>query len=280
VGSIGYALAAGNAVIFKPSEWTPAVGAWLVDAFAQVVPEQPVLQLLTGDGSTGALLCSAGLGAVAFTGSTAVGRKVMAACAATMTPVVIEAGGKDAVLIDADADLIKTVDAVAFGAFSNAGQTCVAVERVYVHEDVYDEFLSLLSEKARELHPGTSIDSSYGPMTMPKQVDVVRSQVTDALSRGAVAVVGGVESADMRVITPIVLANVPEASTAMTDETFGPMVAVNKVRSLDEAVDRANATPYGLAASIFGRDRAKCEAAARRLHHRPSPTSIQLPAAR
>ncbi|CAB4918786.1 unannotated protein [freshwater metagenome] len=265
LGSIGYALAAGNAVIFKPSEWTPAVGAWLVEAFAEVVPEQPVLQLLTGDGSTGALLCSAGLGAVAFTGSTAVARKVMAACAATMTPVVIEAGGKDAVLIDADADLAKTVDAVAFGAFSNAGQTCVAVERVYVHEDVYDEFITLLAAKTRELHPGTSTDSSYGPMTMPKQVDIVRSQVTDALSRGAVAVVGGVDSADARVIMPIVLADVPETSTAMTDETFGPMVAVNKVRSLDEAVDRANATPYGLAASIFGRDRAKCEAAARRL---------------
>jgi len=103
-------------------------------------------------------------------------------------------------------------------------------------------------------------------MTMPKQVDVVRSQVADALSRGAVAVVGGVESADARVITPIVLTDVPETSTAMIDETFGPMVAVNKVRSLDEAVDRANATAYGLAASIFGRDRAKCEAAARRLH--------------
>ena len=141
LGSIVYALAAGNAVVFKPSELTPGVGQWLASTFAEVVPEHPVFQVVTGFGETGAALCRAGVDKVAFTGSTATGKKVMAACAETLTPVVIEAGGKDAVIVDEDADLDAAADAALWGACSNAGQTCTGVERVYVHERVYDEFL-------------------------------------------------------------------------------------------------------------------------------------------
>jgi acyl-CoA reductase-like NAD-dependent aldehyde dehydrogenase len=265
IGSVGYALAAGNAVVFKPSEWTTAVGAWLVERFAEVVPEQPVWQLITGDGSTGAALCTAGTDTIAFTGSTAVGKKIMAACAPTLTPVVLECGGKDAVLVDADADIAKAADAVAFGAFSNAGQTCVSTERAYVHEAVYDEFVAALADIARRLQPGSGDGASYGPMTMPSQVDIVRRHIDDALARGGCAVVGGPESAMDRVVTPVVLTGVPEDSAAVVEETFGPTIVVNRVRDLDEAVDHANASSYGLAAAIFGRNRARCEAAARRL---------------
>ncbi len=265
MGSLAYGLAAGNAMLFKPSEFTPAVGAWLVDTFAEVVPEQPVLQLVTGLGATGAALCRSGVDKISFTGSTGTGMKVMATCAETLTPVLMECGGKDAVLVDADADIAKAADAAAFGAFSNAGQTCVGVERVYVHERIYEPFLAALADRARALRPGSAADSSYGPMTMPAQLDVIKRHIHDALDRGGRAVVGGRDSADDRVVGPVVMTDVPEDSAAILEETFGPTVIVNRVRDLDEAVDRTNATSYGLAAAVFGGDRARLAQASRRL---------------
>ncbi|MGI9000189.1 MAG: aldehyde dehydrogenase family protein, partial [Pseudonocardia sp.] len=124
MGSIAYALAAGNAVVFKPSEYTPAVGKWLVDTFAEVVPEQPVLQLITGFGATGAALCRSGVDKVAFTGSSRTVRKVMAACAENLTPVLMECGGKDALIVDIDADLDAAANGAVWGGLSNTGQTC------------------------------------------------------------------------------------------------------------------------------------------------------------
>src|SRR5215469_1735953 len=146
MGSIAYALAAGNAVVFKPSELTPAIGKWIVDAFERANPDMPhkVLQLITGTGETGAALCRSGVDKIAFTGSARTGRKVMAACAENLTPVVIEGGGKDSLLVDEDADLDAAADAAIWGGMSNAGQTCVGVERVYVHEQVHDQFLAKL----------------------------------------------------------------------------------------------------------------------------------------
>ena len=184
MGSIVYALAAGNAVVFKPSELTPGVGGWLAATFSEVVPEHPVLQVVTGLGETGAALCRAGVDKLAFTGSTATGKKVMAACAETLTPVVIEAGGKDAVLVDEDADIDAAADAAVWGACANAGQTCIGVERVYVHERVYDEFLARLVDKAKDLRAEDSPDAKIGPITMPSQLDVIRSHIDDAIARG------------------------------------------------------------------------------------------------
>src|SRR4051812_2524252 len=163
MGSIVYALAAGNAVVFKPSEYTPAVGVFLADAFREAVPEQPVFQVITGFGDTGAALCRAGVDKLAFTGSAATGRKIMAACAETLTPVLIEAGGKDALLVDADADVEAAADAAVWGGMSNAGQTCVGVERVYVHEKVYDEFVAKTVEKAKEVRAGYDANAQIGP---------------------------------------------------------------------------------------------------------------------
>ena len=265
IGSIAYALAAGNTVVFKPSEFTPAIGEWLVNAIHEVVPEQPVAQLVTGKGATGAALCESGVDKISFTGSTPTGKRVMAACAVSLTPVLLECGGKDAVLVDKDADLDKAADAATFGAFSNAGQTCVGVERVYVHQEVYDAFLDLVAQKARALTPGHGPDSSYGPMTMPSQIEVVREHVRDALERGGRAVVGGPESVGEGVVEPIVLAQVPEDSLAVMEETFGPTLVVNPVRDMDEAVDRANAADFGLAASVFSSSRATMERVASRL---------------
>lgn len=265
IGSIAYALAAGNVVVFKPSEFTPAVGKWLVDAINEVIPEQPVAQLITGMGATGAALCEAGVDKISFTGSTPTGKKVMAACAASLTPVLLECGGKDAVLVDKDADLEKAADAATFGAFSNAGQTCVGVERVYVHRDVCEEFLALVADKARALEPGHGPDSSYGPMTMPSQIEVIREHVRDAIERGGRAVVGGPESIGEGVVEPIVLTDVPEDSVAVIEETFGPTLVVNPVRDMGEAIDRANAADFGLAASVFSGNRKTMEQAASQL---------------
>lgn len=254
MGSIAYALAAGNAVVFKPSEHTPGVGVWLAHTFAEAVG-QPVLQTVTGLGPTGAALCAAGVDKIAFTGSTATGKKVMAACAQTLTPVVIEAGGKDAFLVDRDANLDAAVDAAAWGAFANAGQTCVGVERIYAHRDVYEPFLEKLVAKTRELQASLDDEAKLGPITMPEQLAVIKSHIEDALARGGRAVVGGLDAVGERFAQPTVLVDVPEESLAVTEETFGPVVVVTKVESMDEAVEKANATRYGLAATVFSKSR-------------------------
>jgi len=250
MGSIAYALAAGNAVVFKPSEFTPGVGAWLVQVFQDVVG-RPVLQLVTGLGDTGAALCRSGVDKLAFTGSTATGKKVMAACADTLTPVVIEAGGKDSVIVDADADVTAAADAALWGACSNAGQTCIGVERVYVHEKVYDEFVATITAKARGLE--ASADGKLGPITMPKQLEVIRSHVDDALARGGRAVVGGADAVGDRFVQPTILVDVPEDSLAVQEETFGPTMTIAKVRDMDEAVALTNATRYGLGNTVFSK---------------------------
>ena len=254
MGSIAYALAAGNAVVFKPSEYTPGVGEWLAQTFLESVGH-PVLQVVTGLGETGAALCRAGVDKVAFTGSTATGKRVMAACAETLTPVVIEAGGKDAVIVDADADIDAAADATLWGACSNAGQTCTGVERVYVHERVYDEFLAALLDKAKGLRADDSPEAQLGPITMPKQLDVIRSHIQDALDRGGRAVLGGVEAVGERFVQPTILVDVPDDSLAVQEETFGPTVTVAKVRDMEEAIARTNATRYGLGSTVFSKER-------------------------
>ncbi|MCW2821027.1 MAG: aldehyde dehydrogenase [Marmoricola sp.] len=255
MGSIAYALAAGNAVVFKPSELTPGVGYWLGATFGEVVPEQPVFQVVTGLGETGEALCRAGVDKLAFTGSTATGKKVMAACAETLTPVVIEAGGKDAVLVDQDADLDAAADATLWGACSNAGQTCIGVERVYVHDRVYDDFLSRLLDKARDLRAEDSPDTKMGPITMPSQLGVISAHIQDALDRGGKAVLGGPGAVGDRFVQPTVLVDVPEDSLAVQEETFGPTVTVTRVKDMDDAVEKANGTRYGLGSTVFARAR-------------------------
>ena len=255
MGSIAYALAAGNTVVFKPSELTPGVGVWLADALSEVVPDQALFQVVTGYGETGAALCRADIDKLAFTGSTATGKLVMAACAERLTPVVIECGGKDPLLVDEDADVEAAADAAAWGAFSNAGQTCEGVERVYVHERVYDDFLGRLADHARAVHAGSDGEAKLGPMTLERQVGIVRRHVDDALARGGHAVVGGPESVGERFVQPVVLTDVPHDSAAVQEETFGPTVTVTKVKDMDEAVELANATPYGLGATVFSRRR-------------------------
>ncbi|MGH3228474.1 MAG: aldehyde dehydrogenase family protein [Streptosporangiaceae bacterium] len=276
VGSIAYALAAGNAVVFKPSELTPATGEWLVRSFGEALAvfgePRPVLQLITGPGSTGEALARSGVGKIAFTGSTATARKVMAAAADTLTPVLAECGGKDALLVGADADLDAAADAAAWGAMSNAGQTCVGIERVYVADAVYHSFLERLTQKVSDLRPGFDFEASYGPMTLPSQAEVVAKHVADALARGGRAVVGGLDAVSGPYVQPVVLTEVPENSLAVSDETFGPTLTVRSVVNMAEAVSYANAGRYGLGSAVFARDRRAAMAAARSL--RTGMTSV------
>lgn len=255
MGSISYALAAGNAVVFKPSEYTPAIGTWLADRFAEVVPEQPVFQVITGRAETGQALCRARVDKLAFTGSTATGKKVMATCAETLTPVVIECGGKDALIVAADADLAAAIDGAVWGALSNGGQTCAGVERIYAVDEIYDEFVAGVTAAAAAIRTGDSADAQYGPITMPGQLDVIRRHIGDALASGGRAVVGGPESVQAPFVQPVVLVDVPESSAAIREETFGPTVTITRVRDEDDAIARVNDNDFGLGAAVFSAER-------------------------
>jgi succinate-semialdehyde dehydrogenase / glutarate-semialdehyde dehydrogenase len=249
MGSIAYALAAGNAVVFKPSEYTPAIGQFYVDAFAEIVPEHPVLQIVHGTGEVGAALCRSGVDKLAFTGSGPTGSKVMAACAESLTPVLIECGGKDAAIVADDADLDQAAESIAWAANFNAGQACVGIERAYVHERVYDAFLAKLLDRTSKLKIGEQI----GPITMPSQRDVIKRHIDEAISNGGRALLGGPDSVRGAYVRPTILVDVPEDSVAVQEETFGPTITVAKVASVEEAIRLANATGYGLGASVFSR---------------------------
>ncbi len=253
MGSIAYALAAGNTVVFKPSEYTPGVGQWLADTFTEVVHGRPVLQVVTGLGETGNALCTADVDKLAFTGSGRTGKKVMAACAENLTPVIIEAGGKDSLIVDEDADLAKAAEAALWGGMSNAGQTCIGTERVYVHEKVFDSFMTEILDQAKGLRAGADAGAKIGPITMPSQLEVIQSHIDDAIAKGATVVLGGSDAVGERFVQPTILTHVPEDSTEITEETFGPTLAINPVRSMDEAVELTNATSYGLAGAVFSK---------------------------
>lgn len=270
MGSISYALAAGNAVVFKPSELTPGVGEWLANSLCEVVPDHQLLQVVTGLGETGAALCRSAVDKLAFTGSTKTGKLVMAACAENLTPVVIEAGGKDALIVDEDANLAAAADAAVWGGMSNAGQTCIGIERVYVHEKVYDGFLEQIRRQVEDLSADSDPETKIGPITMPSQLEVIRSHVEDAVAKGGRAIVGGVDAVGDRYVQPTVLIDVPEDSLAVTEETFGPTLTITSVASMDEAVEKTNGTRYGLGSAVFSKRRG--EEIARRV--RSGMTSI------
>jgi acyl-CoA reductase-like NAD-dependent aldehyde dehydrogenase len=249
MGSIAYALAAGNAVVFKPSEFTPGVGKWLADSFAQVAPFENILTTVTGLPDTGKALTESKVNKISFTGSTRTAKKVAASCAEQMIPVVLECGGKDPVIVDSDADLKLAAEYALWSAMANAGQSCIGAERVYVVESVADQFVEIITKMAKNIEVG----KDYGPATMPSQLKVIQSHLDDAKQRGAKFLVGGNDSVKGAFVEPVIMLDVPEDSTAMTQETFGPTLAINKVMNTDEAIKLSNASSYGLAAAVFSK---------------------------
>jgi aldehyde dehydrogenase (NAD+) len=256
---LAYALAAGNAVILKPSEISAATGVYAAESFYRANPDAPrgLVSWITGFGETGAALCRSGIHKLGFTGSVPTGRRVMQACAENLTPVLLELGGKDATVVAEDADLDAAAEAVVWGSMWNSGQACVGVERVYVVEKVRDEFLRKVKERAEQVTVGMEPLSDIGPMTLPNQIEIVRRHVTDALERGATALVGGLHSIQPPYVRPIVLVDVPEESSAVQEETFGPVVVINTAQDEDDAVRRANATGFGLGSSVFSKSRGR-----------------------
>lgn len=257
IGSIAYALAAGNTVVFKPSEYTPGVGQFITQLFRESSGLDDVFTCVTGLGETGKFLCESAIDKLAFTGSTRTAKIVAATCAANMTPVVLECGGKDAVIVARDADLKRAADATVWSAFSNAGQTCIGAERVYVDESVADKFIEYVLEISKNIHSGAPGHGNYGPSTMPKQIPIIQSHIDDAIAKGAKVLLGGSNSVHAPFVEPVVLADVPEHSLAMTEETFGPTIAINRVKNMAEAIALSNASRYGLGASVWSKRRGR-----------------------
>ncbi len=257
MGSISYALASGNTVVFKPSEFAPSVGVWIAKTFAMVAPHPDIFHVVTGLGETGKALCESGVNKLAFTGSTKTAKIVAATCASTLTPVILECGGKDPVLVAKDADIETAADFTLWSAMSNAGQTCIGAERVYVEESVADKFIELIVEAGKKITPGAPGHGNYGPATMPKQLDIIKSHISDAISRGGSALLGGVNSVKPPFVEPVILVNVPEDSIAMQEETFGPTIIINRVRDMKEAIALSNASRYGLGASVWSKRNGK-----------------------
>ncbi|MET9210701.1 MULTISPECIES: aldehyde dehydrogenase family protein [unclassified Nocardia] len=254
MSSIAYAMAAGNAVVFNPHELTTGVGTWLAESWAAVAPDQPVLQAVTGDSRTATALCKSGVDKIAYAGPEAAGRDVIARCAQTLTPVVVEHSGKGSMIVHVDAVLDAAAEAAVFGAMANAGQNASGIQRCYVADSVFDDFLARVAERAAKLRPGADNRAAYGPMINAAQVDVVRKQVRDAIARGGHAVLGGLDSFRDPYVEPIVLAEVPEESIAITGEGTGPVLVVNRVADLADAVTRVNAAGNGIAVTVFTRD--------------------------
>lgn len=249
MGSIAYALAAGNAVVFKPSEFTPGVGKWLADSFSKVAPFENIFTTITGLPDTGKALTQSKVNKISFTGSTRTAKKVAASCAESMIPVVLECGGKDPVIVAKDADIKLAAEYALWSAMANAGQSCIGAERVYVVDSVAEEFIQTITKMAKDIEVG----KDYGPATMPSQLKVIQSHLDDATARGAKFLLGGNDSIKGAYVEPVIMVDVPEDSTAMTEETFGPTLAINKVVNIDEAIRLSNASSYGLAAAVFSR---------------------------
>jgi acyl-CoA reductase-like NAD-dependent aldehyde dehydrogenase len=249
-GSIAYALAAGNAVVWKPSELTPLIALEVEKIAKKTFALPDLLQVVTGAGATGAALAKAAVDKIAFTGSAATGKRVMIAAAERLTPVLLELGGKDPMIVDEDADIEAAAEAAVFGGLANTGQACISIERIYVAEAIHDKFVDAVVKQVRELKVGGD-DAHLGAMTSPQQIKIVKEHLDDAIAKGAKVLTGGPDAISGPYIQPTVLTNVDHKMKVMTEETFGPVIPIAKVASVDEAVRLANDTTFGLGSSVF-----------------------------
>jgi acyl-CoA reductase-like NAD-dependent aldehyde dehydrogenase len=263
------ALAAGNSVILKPSEVTPLSSLLMEEMMRECGLPEHVFQVATGDGSTGAALI-ANVDCLMFTGSTRTGKAVMKAAADALIPCYLELGGKDPMIVCSDADVERAANAAAFYSMNNGGQVCISVERAYVEEPVYDEFVQRVTNNVRRLRQGAPAGAGtvdVGAVTFPPQLEIVDAHVRDALDKGAKVLVGGHPAAGAgRFFEPTVLVDVDHSMKCMQEETFGPTLPIMKIPDAEEGVRLANDSNYGLQASVWTSDIARGEQLARRIH--------------
>ena len=262
------ALAAGNAVLLKPSEVTPLTSLLMAEMLRECGLPADVFQVIPGYGETAEAMIDE-VDFVMFTGSTATGKRVMERAARTLTPVALELGGKDPMIVCADADIERAANAAVHYSMQNAGQTCISTERVYVEAPIYDDFVRRVAVKVGALRqgiPGAAGSTDCGAVIHPPQSDIVERHVKDAVERGARVIVGGGRSDEGgHFFEPTVLVDVDHSMACMREETFGPTVPIMKVSDAEEAVRLANDSSYGLQASVWTKDTGKGERLARRI---------------
>src|SRR5215211_4715652 len=255
------ALMAGNAVVVKPSELTPFTALKIAEVFKQAQLADGLLEIVTGDGSTGAALVEAGVNKIMFTGSVNTGKRVAEAAAKHLTPVVLELGGKDPMIVFEDANIENAARAAIWGAFCNSGQACASIERCYVHESIADKFVDLVVKETRLLKQDkvSTGNIDVGAMTNERQLQIVEDHVGDAVERGAQVRVGGhrLNESPGWFHEPTVVTGVDHSMKLMRDETFGPVLPIMTFKTDNEAIRLANDSVYGLTASVFTRDVAR-----------------------
>ena len=263
------AVVARNAVVCKTSDFTPQCGALIEKLFRDAGFPQDLVAVVQGGGEVGQALIEASPDKVLFTGSVATGRRVAEACATKLIPTVLELGGKDAMIVLADADLQVASSAAVWGSYTNCGQVCLSVERLFVEQGISERFVELCVEKTRKLRlgPGSDPATDVGPLIRPQHVRRMMELVEDAVARGAKVLCGGHPRSDLgpNFFEPTVISGVDSSMRLFQEETFGPILAMQTVKDAKEAVQRANDSPFALAASVWTGDRKKGEAIAQEL---------------
>lgn len=268
MGDVLAALVTGSAAVVKPSELTPLTMMKAKEIYDSTGLPEDLFGVVNGYGATGAALIDAGIEKLVFTGSVETGRRVAAACGARLIPSVIELGGKAPLIACADADVEKTARAIVHGGFANAGQACISVERVYAHKEIYLPLVHRVKELASELRVGDPSKDFFdvGAITFHRQIDVIEKQIDDALAKGAELVIGGHRiPGHGQFFEPTVLAHCDDSMRVMREETFGPVVPIQKVDSEEEAIALANQSRLGLNAYVFTSDRKRGRALAERV---------------